>query len=58
VLPVVRAPGPAGGGWGLNLVERLAAGWGAAHRGGGKIVWCELSATFGPTTPASEETAA
>jgi hypothetical protein len=41
VLPEPRGPG-AGGGWGLKLVERLAAGWGAVHRGRGKVVWCEL----------------
>lgn len=42
VMPAVRGPAPAGG-LGLKLVERLAAGWGATHRDGGKVVWCELA---------------
>ncbi len=45
VMPAVRLPGPVGG-LGLRLVERLAAGWGATHRDGGKVVWCELAAAL------------
>jgi anti-sigma regulatory factor (Ser/Thr protein kinase) len=50
-LPAMRPPAPAGGGWGLHLVDRLTAGWGAVRRGIGKVVWCELR-------PAAESTAA
>jgi len=61
-LPQCKEPGPSGG-WGLNLVEQLAVGWGASPRDGGKVVWCELEATAEPTmaTPhggASENAAA
>ncbi|MEV1287642.1 ATP-binding protein [Micromonospora sp. NPDC049679] len=44
VLPQPRSSG-ADGGWGLHLIERLSATWGADHRDGGKAVWCELQAT-------------
>jgi anti-sigma regulatory factor (Ser/Thr protein kinase) len=44
VLPRPRQSG-ADGGWGLHLIERLSATWGAQHRDGGKVVWCELQAT-------------
>ncbi len=48
-LPAVRRPGAVGGGgWGLNLVQRLVTGWGAAHRNGGKVVWCELTPSAAP----------
>jgi two-component sensor histidine kinase len=39
-LPKRRAPG-ADSGWGLNIVERLAARWGVRVNGG-TTVWCEL----------------
>lgn len=37
-------PAPRRGGWGLQLVEQLAARWGVVERGGQKVVWCELTA--------------
>ena len=40
--PVVRPPGPYGGGYGLYLVERLAKRWGV-DRKDGTVVWCELA---------------
>jgi hypothetical protein len=43
VLPALRPSGE-NGGWGLRLVGRLGENWGAARRGTGKVVWCELSA--------------
>jgi anti-sigma regulatory factor (Ser/Thr protein kinase) len=43
-LPKPGTPRPTGGGWGLNLVQTLAADWGAARRNGGKVVWCEMTA--------------
>ncbi|QFZ19399.1 ATP-binding protein [Saccharothrix syringae] len=43
VLPAPRAVG-ASGGWGLALVQRLTARWGAEPRPGGKVVWCEMPA--------------
>jgi two-component sensor histidine kinase len=30
------------GGWGLHIVERLAAQWGLEPRDRGKVVWCEF----------------
>jgi anti-sigma regulatory factor (Ser/Thr protein kinase) len=42
LLPVRRTAGPDGG-WGLGLVERLAAAWGATQVGPQKVVWAELS---------------
>jgi anti-sigma regulatory factor (Ser/Thr protein kinase) len=36
-----RAPHPHGGGFGLNIVDGLAARWGVEHRGGTQV-WCEL----------------
>ncbi|MCZ4124703.1 ATP-binding protein [Streptomyces sp. H39-S7] len=43
VLPVVRPARPdLPGGHGMNLVQRLAGGWGAAPRAGGKRVWADL----------------
>ena len=30
------------GGWGLVLVEQLAARWGVERDGGANVVWCEL----------------
>ncbi len=44
-LPEAREPGPADG-WGLHVMERLSTRWGASHREGGKVVWCELAAPF------------
>ncbi len=32
------------GGWGLHIVERLAARWGLEPDGSGKTVWCEVPA--------------
>jgi anti-sigma regulatory factor (Ser/Thr protein kinase) len=55
VMPAIRGPRPAGG-LGLKLVERLAAGWGATHRDGGKVVWCELAVEVDADIP--EATAA
>lgn len=43
VMPSVRKPG-ADGGWGLALVRRMSARWGAVREGRGKVVWCELRA--------------
>lgn len=43
VLPRSRRCG-ADGGWGMHLIERLSAAWGADHRDGRKVVWCELRA--------------
>jgi anti-sigma regulatory factor (Ser/Thr protein kinase) len=43
-LPKPGTPRPAGGGWGLNLIQTLAADWGAVRRNGGKVVWCEMTA--------------
>jgi anti-sigma regulatory factor (Ser/Thr protein kinase) len=57
VMPAVRGPGPAGG-LGLKLIERLAAGWGAAHRDGGKVVWCELAPEFDADPALPEPTVA
>jgi hypothetical protein len=61
VLPVVRGSQPVGG-VGLKLVERLAAGWGAAHRDGGpdrgKVVWCELVAEIAADPALPEASAA
>jgi hypothetical protein len=61
VLPAVRGPSPVGG-VGLKLVERLSAGWGAAHRDGGpdggKVVWCELVAEPAADPALPEATAA
>jgi anti-sigma regulatory factor (Ser/Thr protein kinase) len=37
--PKQRTPGP-GGGWGLHIVERLAARWGAAA--GATAIWAEI----------------
>jgi anti-sigma regulatory factor (Ser/Thr protein kinase) len=54
-LPAVRTHGPVGG-WGLKLVQRLAAGWGTAHRDHGKVVWCELVSV--PTPAAARPQAA
>ncbi len=45
-LPRRRRSG-ADGGWGLPLVERLAAEWGARRAGRGKVVWCELPMVSG-----------
>lgn len=43
-LPVVRQSRPdLPGGHGMNLVRRLARGWGAAPRDGGKRVWADLA---------------
>ncbi|WP_181307240.1 ATP-binding protein [Nonomuraea fuscirosea] len=43
-LPELRDPGPARG-WGLHVVRLLSAAWGSAPiEGGGKTVWCELTA--------------
>lgn len=53
VLPAVRRSGPEGG-WGLKLVERLAARWGASHRASGKVVWCELAPAHAPTVAAPQ----
>ncbi|GHF97925.1 ATP-binding protein [Streptomyces filamentosus] len=37
------------GGWGLPLVDSLAAGWGIGdRRGPGKVVWAEVAAAGGP----------
>ncbi|WP_326595777.1 ATP-binding protein [Streptomyces sp. NBC_01803] len=41
--PVPRAPGPAGGGLGLRMIDRLAADWGSSPLARGKVVWCELT---------------
>ena len=40
---VVRAAPTSTGGRGLDVVARLAAGWGSEPRGTGKIVWAEFS---------------
>src|SRR3954469_6253053 len=37
----LRKPGPRGGGYGLQLVQRLAKRWGVDQRDG-TVVWCEL----------------
>ncbi|WP_040407666.1 ATP-binding protein [Amycolatopsis nigrescens] len=42
-LPVRRTGGQQGG-WGLQLVERLAVEWGVRRLARGKVVWCELEA--------------
>ncbi|WP_059011146.1 ATP-binding protein [Streptomyces specialis] len=42
VRPAPRDPGPAGGGLGLRMIDRLAADWGSSRRATGKVVWCEL----------------
>ncbi|MEW9531035.1 ATP-binding protein [Microbispora sp. NPDC049125] len=50
-LPRLRRRGRMDG-WGLNLIQQLAAGWGVDRRatrdgkgeGPGKVVWCELTA--------------
>jgi anti-sigma regulatory factor (Ser/Thr protein kinase) len=55
VLPAVRRSSSEGG-WGLKLVERLAAGWGAFHRASGKVVWCELAPAPTPTVVAQVAT--
>jgi hypothetical protein len=52
-LPVLRTPAPTGGGWGLQLVDRLTAGWGSVRRGIGKVVWCELRPTAEPSAAAA-----
>ena len=52
-LPAMRAPEPAGGGWGLQLVDRLTAGWGSVRRGIGKVVWCELRPAAEPSAAAA-----
>jgi anti-sigma regulatory factor (Ser/Thr protein kinase) len=40
--PPKRRTSGADGGWGLALVDRLAADWGVVRAGRGKVVWCEL----------------
>lgn len=42
-LPRSRPAGTSGG-WGLTLVQRLTARWGADPRPDGKVVWCEMAA--------------
>ncbi|MGM1059853.1 ATP-binding protein [Saccharothrix sp. Mg75] len=46
LLPRARESGPAGG-WGLVVVDRLAARWGVDALPGGKVVWCEVDAEVG-----------
>ncbi|MGK5531720.1 ATP-binding protein [Streptomyces sp. URMC 129] len=41
--PVRRESGPAGGGLGLRMIDRLAADWGTSPLATGKIVWCEMA---------------
>ncbi|MEU3460524.1 ATP-binding protein [Streptomyces sp. NPDC006733] len=49
-LPVMRAARPdRPGGHGMNLVRRLAGGWGAAPRDGGKRVWADLVPGWEPS---------
>ncbi|MFE2752799.1 ATP-binding protein [Actinosynnema sp. NPDC059335] len=38
------------GGWGLQLVQRLTAAWGARPEHDGKVVWCEMVADAAPGT--------
>lgn len=57
VLPVMRVSGPDGG-WGLPMVERLAACWGAYHQDDGKVVWCEFAARLAPDAEAPRSTVA
>ncbi|MFW6694611.1 ATP-binding protein, partial [Streptomyces sp. MAR4 CNX-425] len=51
VWPVRRVPGGAGG-FGLVVVEALAARWGVVERGGvGKAVWAVVVEPVGPVVP-------
>lgn len=53
--PVLREPDPTGldvGGWGLQLVDRLADAWGADVDDGHTLVWVERRARH-PAAPAS-----
>ncbi len=48
-MPVCRDAGPdAEGGWGLLLVDTLAADWGAYREDNGKVVWVMIGGTRGP----------
>jgi signal transduction histidine kinase len=47
VLPRARLSATVGG-WGLQLVQHLTTAWGAHHEGGGKVVWCEMTAAARP----------
>jgi two-component sensor histidine kinase len=43
-LPIARIPrNEATGGWGLQLVDRIARSWGIERRTRGKVVWFELA---------------
>jgi hypothetical protein len=42
-MPVMGDLGSAhDGGWGLHIVDRLAASWGLETDDEGKTVWCEV----------------
>jgi anti-sigma regulatory factor (Ser/Thr protein kinase) len=46
-VPALRPPhadGPAIGGWGLRMVDKVADGWGVEVGGGRTVVWAELTA--------------
>jgi len=45
-----RAPGPRHGGFGLHLVDRLAARWGVSHDDGTRV-WFELAPQRGRLAP-------
>jgi anti-sigma regulatory factor (Ser/Thr protein kinase) len=42
VAPAERPPGQPGGGWGLHIVDQLAAAWGVEAEGTWNKVWFEL----------------
>lgn len=42
--PVMPRRSAVVGGWGLQLVQRLTAAWGARAEHDGKVVWCEMVA--------------